>query len=108
MIHCEKCGTVPVPEDQLPVVLPSNIELTGTGQSPLCSVEEFVNVDCPTCGGKAQRECDTMDTFVDSSWYFYRYCDPKNDQAPFDSEKVARLGFRSISTSAASSMPYCT
>ncbi len=89
MIHCGECGTVPVPEDQLPVLLPAKVDLTGTGQSPLCSVEEFVNVECPKCGGKARRECDTMDTFVDSSWYFYRYCDPKNDNAPFDPEKVA-------------------
>ncbi len=89
VIHCEKCGIVPVPEDQLPVVLPVNIQITGKGRSPLENVPEFINVNCPKCGGAARRESDTMDTFVDSSWYFYRYCDPQNDKAPFDSAKVA-------------------
>jgi leucyl-tRNA synthetase len=89
VIHCEKCGIVPVPEDQLPVVLPLDIPITGKGRSPLENVPEFINVDCPHCGGKARRESDTMDTFVDSSWYFYRYCDPKNDRAPFDSKIIA-------------------
>ena len=89
IIYCQQCGVVPVPEDELPVLLPANVKLTGTGQSPLRSVPEFVNADCPKCSGKAERECDTMDTFIDSSWYFYRYCDPKNNRAPYDTEKVA-------------------
>jgi len=89
VIHCPQCGVVPVPEDQLPVILPDRIEITGTGRSPLEHVPEFVNVNCPRCGGAARRETDTMDTFIDSSWYFYRYCDPHNSRMPFDPAKIA-------------------
>jgi leucyl-tRNA synthetase len=89
IIHCPKCGMIPVPEKDLPVVLPIDVTITGQGKSPLESVESFINVPCPKCGGAARRESDTMDTFVDSSWYFYRYCDPHNDKAPFDSKVIA-------------------
>lgn len=89
VIYCERCGMVPVPEDQLPVMLPLNVQITGAGRSPLESVPEFMNVKCPRCGGDARRESDTMDTFVDSSWYFYRYCDPRNSREAFDSSKIA-------------------
>ncbi|HBU70276.1 MAG TPA: leucine--tRNA ligase [Elusimicrobia bacterium] len=86
MIHCEKCGTLPVPEKELPVVLPQDIQITGKGGSPLAESASFVKAKCPKCGGKAKRETDTMDTFVDSSWYFARYCDSKNDKLPFSPE----------------------
>ena len=89
MIHCPSCGIVPVPEDQLPVILPFGVEVSGEQGSPLDHVPEFVNVDCPQCGAPARRDTDTMDTFVDSSWYFFRYCDPKNDAQPFDPAKIA-------------------
>jgi leucyl-tRNA synthetase len=85
MLYCEKDGIVPVPEKDLPVVLPEKVDVTLTGGSPLGRVPEFVNASCPKCGGPARRETDTMDTFVDSSWYFYRYTDAHNDRAPFDS-----------------------
>jgi leucyl-tRNA synthetase len=88
MIHCQRDGIVPVPDDQLPVILPENVEITQQGGSPLARMPEFVNVTCPRCGGPAKRETDTMDTFVDSSWYFYRYTDAKNATAPFDSAIV--------------------
>ena len=89
MIHCPVDGIVPVPDEQLPVELPKVAEFTGRGDSPLASVPEFVNVKCPKCGGPARRETDTMDTFVDSSWYFYRFADAHNDQLPFDPKKVS-------------------
>ena len=89
VIHCPKCGVVPVPENQLPVILPDRIAITGEGRSPLENVPEFVNVNCPQCGGAARRETDTMDTFIDSSWYFYRYCDAHNSRMPFDPAKIA-------------------
>jgi leucyl-tRNA synthetase len=92
MLYCEKDGIVAVPEKDLPVVLPENVEITLTGGSPLGRIPKFVNATCPKCGGPARRETDTMDTFVDSSWYFYRYTDAHNDRAPFDS-KTAQYWF---------------
>ncbi|MCX6550813.1 MAG: leucine--tRNA ligase [Acidobacteria bacterium] len=92
IIHCAACGLVPVPDDQLPVELPRITEFTGRGDSPLASVPEFVNVPCPRCGAPARRETDTMDTFVDSSWYFYRFCDAKNSTQAFDPATVAYWG----------------
>ena len=92
MLYCQKDGIVPVPEKDLPVILPENVEITLTGGSPLGKVPEFVNATCPKCGGPARRETDTMDTFVDSSWYFYRYTDAHNDRAPFDG-KTAQYWF---------------
>jgi leucyl-tRNA synthetase len=89
VVYCVKDGIVAVPDSELPVSLPADVRLTGEGPSPLAATPEFVNAKCPKCGGPARRETDTMDTFVDSSWYFYRYCDPHNDQAPFDKDKVA-------------------
>jgi len=88
MVHCATCGVVPVPDKDLPVILPKDAQLTGKGESPLARTPAFVNVDCPKCGEPARRETDTMDTFVDSSWYFYRYCDNHNDDAPFSAEAI--------------------
>ncbi|MFZ0963799.1 MAG: leucine--tRNA ligase [Terriglobia bacterium] len=88
MVYCQACGIVPVPEKDLPVLLPPNVKLTGQGRSPLADVPEFVNTPCPKCGKPARRETDTMDTFVDSSWYFYRYTDPKIATAPINKEAV--------------------
>ncbi len=88
IVYCLQCGTVPVPEKDLPVVLPQDVKLTGKGTSPLAGVPEFVNTECPRCGGPARRETDTMDTFVESSWYFERFCSPREDRAMFDREKV--------------------
>ena len=90
MIHCETDGLVPVPDDLLPVELPDVEDYSPKGKSPLATAEEWVNTTCPTCGGPARRETDTMDTFVDSSWYFLRYCDPHNSGAPWDREVLKR------------------
>jgi leucyl-tRNA synthetase len=92
VVYCEKDGIVAVAEKDLPVILPENVDITLTGGSPLSRVPEFLNTKCPKCGGPARRETDTMDTFVDSSWYFYRYTDAHNDKAPFDS-KIAAYWF---------------
>jgi len=86
IVHCESCGLVPVPDEQLPVVLPEIEEFLPKGRSPLAAAEDWVNVACPKCGGPGKRETDTMDTFVDSSWYFIRYTDPRNDKEPFSRE----------------------
>jgi leucyl-tRNA synthetase len=94
IVHCPRCGEVPVPEDQLPVVLPElrGADLTPRGVSPLAAAEEWVNVECPACGGPAKRDSDTMDTFVDSSWYFLRYCSPHDHSQAFDTDLVNAWG----------------
>ena len=91
IIYCDKCGTVPVPEEDLPVKLPYNVEFTPDGESPLAKSEEFVNCTCPKCKGKAKRECDTLDTFVCSSWYYLRYPDAYNKEKPFSKEVVDKM-----------------
>ena len=88
VIYCKKCGTVPVPEEDLPVRLPDNVEFTGEGESPLRGVKDFLRCRCPECGGEAERETDTMDTFMDSSWYFLRYASSVSDEKPFEREEV--------------------
>ena len=91
IVYCDKCGEVPVPEKDLPVSLPYNVEFKPNGKSPLASCEEFMNATCPKCGGKARRDPDTMDTFVCSSWYYLRYPDAHNDKAAFDPEIVNKM-----------------
>lgn len=91
MVYCDKCGIVPVPEDQLPVELPYNVKFTPDGESPLAKCEEFIHTTCPCCGGPARRDSDTLDTFVCSSWYFLRYPDNKNDKEAFNREWINKM-----------------
>ena len=91
IVHCEKCGIVPVAFDQLPVELPYEVDYTPKGKPPLASAEEWLNVECPKCGGKAKRDAETLDTFFDSAWYYYRYTSPDYEKGPFDPEKAKEL-----------------
>ena len=91
IVHCPSCGLVPVPEEDLPVELPDVEDYAPKGRSPLAAAEDWVRVECPSCGGDARRETDTMDTFVDSSWYFMRYCDARNDEAAWDPAVLVAL-----------------
>ncbi|MBI3985049.1 MAG: leucine--tRNA ligase [Candidatus Levybacteria bacterium] len=91
IIHCEKCGLVPVPEKDLPVELPYNVDYTPKGKPPLASDEKWLNVKCPKCGGEAKRDAETLDTFFDSAWYYYRYVSPEFHKGPFDPKEVAKL-----------------
>src|SRR5690606_24454031 len=87
IVYCDGCGAVPVPKEELPVLLPEDVTFDGK-RNPLTTSESFVQTTCPSCGGPARRETDTMDTFIDSSWYFFRYADAKNDRLPFDPERI--------------------
>jgi leucyl-tRNA synthetase len=107
VIYCDQCGTVPVPEKELPVLLPTDVELTGAGGHPWRVIQSFVKVDCPTCGKPARRETDTFDTFVESSWYFARYACPQHDTSALLTAMRSTTGCPSISISVGSSMPSC-
>ena len=108
VVYCEKDGMQPVPDAELPIVLPEDAPFTGEGGNPLEKVPAFVKATCPQCGGPARRETDTMDTFVDSSWYFYRYLSPTQGRRPVRRGRGRATGSRSTSTSAASSTRSCT